>query len=114
MRSGHKYGAKKSQVDGYTFDSLSEATRYRELCLLQQFGRISDLEVHPRFTLQEAFTDQAGQKHRAIYYEADFKYLERGVEVVEDIKGVSTPVFKLKAKLFLFRYQHYDFRLVKV
>jgi hypothetical protein len=114
MRNGNKYGAKKVQQDGYVFDSLAEAARYRELCLLVRAGRISNLKVHPRFTLQRAFEDRAGHKHRAIYYEADFGYLENGVETIEDVKGVETPAFKLKMKLFLFQYQHYDFRLVKV
>lgn len=109
-----KYGAKKTQVDGYTFDSLSEAARYRELLLLQRAGRITNLEVHPRFLLQKPFEDRNGKKHRAIHYEADFKYLENGVETIEDVKGVETPAFKLKMKLFLFQYQHYDFRLVKL
>lgn len=109
-----KYGAKRTQLDGYVFDSLSEAARYRELCLLQRAGRISGLEVHPRFMLLKGFKDQAGKTHRAIYYEADFKYLENGIEIIEDVKGVETPVFKLKIKLFLFQYQHFAFRLVKV
>lgn len=92
---------------------MAEAARYRELCLLQRAGQISSLEVHPQFKLQEGFRDRAGKTHRAIYYEADFKYLERGSEVIEDVKGVETPTFKLKMKLFLFQYQNYDFRLVK-
>jgi hypothetical protein len=32
-------------------------------------------------------------------YVADFKYLENGKEVVEDVKGFKTPVYKLKKKL---------------
>lgn len=114
MRNGHKYGAKKAQIDGYVFDSLSEAAHYRELCLLQKAGHISGLEVHPRFMLQKGFKDRAGKTHRPIYYEADFKYLENGVEVISDVKGVETPAFRLKLKLFLFQYQHCAFRLVKV
>jgi len=114
MRYGNKFGAKKVKQDGYTFDSLAEAKRYRELCLLQKAGYISDLEVHPRFMLQTAFEDRDGQKHRAIHYEADFKYLEKGVETIEDVKGALTQEFKIKQKLFLFQYRQYVFRLVKV
>lgn len=113
MRNGHKYGAKKAQVNGYTFDSLSEAARYKELCLLQKAGGISGLEVHPKFILQSAFS-RGGQRYRAIYYEADFKYLEKDAEIVEDVKGFSTPVYRIKAKLFMFIYRQYDYRVIKV
>jgi hypothetical protein len=113
MRSG-KYNARKTTLNGYTFDSLAEAGRYKELCLLERAGHITGLEVHPRFMLQQAFEDRSGKKHRAIYYEADFKYLEKGVETIEDVKGVLTKDFRLKQKLFLFRYRHYEFRLVNV
>lgn len=113
MRNGHKYGAKKAQVDGYTFDSLSESVRYRELCLLQKAGHISGLEVHPKFVLQSAFS-RDGKRHRAIYYEADFKYLEKGVEVVEEVKGKATETYRVKMKIFLFTYRQYDYRVIKV
>ena len=46
---------------------------------------------------------------------ADFKYLdmERGVWVVEDVKGMRTNVYKLKLKMFLRRYgDFFDFREV--
>jgi len=99
-----KYNAVKVRLDGYTFDSKAEAARYNELKVLERAAIISQLEVHPRFELLEAFTDNEGKRQRAIDYVADFAYWQDGQYVVEDVKGVETPVFKLKKKLFLKRY----------
>jgi len=38
---------------------------------------------------------------RAIAYEADFKYVDAsGCVIVEDVKGIETPVFRLKRNMF--------------
>ncbi|MDD3747626.1 MAG: DUF1064 domain-containing protein, partial [Anaerostipes sp.] len=42
-----KYGARKTVIDGITFDSKREAKRYQELKLLEQAGEISYLELQP-------------------------------------------------------------------
>jgi len=115
-----KYGNRKKEVDGYTFDSLAEAARYQELCLLEAAGEIGMLKVHPRYELQPAFTDASGKRQRAITYEADFEYQDRSEivwrTVVEDVKGgrgTQTAVFKLKAKLFRFKYPQLCFEVVE-
>ena len=59
------------------------------------------------FTLLDRFAHpQTGRIVRAITYKADFEviYADGHVEVV-DIKGFLTPEFKIKAKMFMFRYQ---------
>ena len=106
-----KYNARKTKLDGYTFDSKAEARRYGELNILRQAFEITELVVHPKFVLQGAFQYQ-GKTERAIHYIADFGYMENGVYVVEDVKGVQTPVFRLKRKLFLKKYTRVDFRIV--
>lgn len=118
-RGSHKYGAKRVKIDGYTFDSQAEARRYQELKLLAQAREIAGLTVHPRFVLQQAFIDREGKKQRAITYEADFSYYEvtEGTTtaqplVVEDVKGARTAVFRLKAKMFQFKYPNVDFRVI--
>lgn len=113
-RRNGKYNARKVKADGYTFDSRAEYARYCELKLLLAARVIADLSVHPRYTLQEAFTDGTGRRQRAVTYEADFTYIdgETGGFVVEDVKGVQTPVFKLKWKLLMYRYRAWDFRIV--
>ena len=97
----HKYNARKTTIDGITFDSMAEARRYSELLLLERAGEIADLEMHPRFEIQPAFTLPSGEKFAAVRYEADFRYVDKrtGERIVEDVKGVETPVFKLKRKM---------------
>ena len=107
-RTGHKvyyskYGAKKVQVDGITFDSKKEASRYQVLKLMEQAGAIQNLELQKRFELIPSFKVD-GKTIRGITYKADFCYYENGQYIVEDVKGYRTEVYKLKAKLFAYRY----------
>ena len=100
-----KYHNKNTVVDGILFDSRREAHRYGELKLLEKIGLIRNLKLQPRYLLQEKFTHQlTGCKHRAIEYVADFEYEELGKKIVEDVKGMQTDMFKLKAKLFDYKY----------
>lgn len=111
--SWHKYGAKGTTVDGINFPSKKEADYYCELKLRKMAGDIKDFSLQPEFTLQEAFTDSNGVKHRAIKYRADFLITySDGTEEVVDVKGVRTAVYALKKKLFLARYPHLRFREV--
>jgi hypothetical protein len=102
----NKYSNKKTTVDGIKFDSKREANRYQELKLLEKGGVISNLDLQPCFTLLEKFTDKMGKKHRAIKYKADFRYYDNEIEeeVVEDVKGMKTDVYKIKKKLLLSKY----------
>ena len=83
----------------------SRENPYRELKLLEKAGVISCLEVHPCYQLQEGYPHpETGKRVRPIYYEADFEYIEEGKTVIEDVKGRETAVFKLKRKLFEYKY----------
>lgn len=104
-RGYSKYGAKKTVVDGITFASKKEAKRYDELKLLLKSGVITDLILQPRFILQDKCVVR-GEKLRAIEYVGDFQYMYNGELIVEDVKGVLTEVFKLKSKLFKYKYPH--------
>lgn len=99
MSSGHKYHAQKVVIDGHTFPSKKEGSRYQELCLLQRAGAITDLKIQVPFTLIDK-----SEYGREIKYVADFVYYEDGWMVVEDTKGFRTPTYKLKARLFAERY----------
>jgi len=94
-----KYGARKTVVDGITFDSQREANRYAELKLLERAGEISDLKLQVPF---ELIPKQPGE--RAVKYTADFTYTEDGETVVEDVKGVKTRDYVLRRKLLLWRH----------
>jgi len=88
-----KYHATRTEVDGYVFASKAEARRYSELKLLEQAGEIDHLMLQPKYEIA------INKKHICNYF-ADFQYrLHRGAYVVEDVKGVRTPVYQLKKKL---------------
>lgn len=113
LKKESKYHNKKATVDNITFDSLAEARRYEQLCLLENAGAISDLRLQPRYELQRAFMDSAGVKHRAIVYVADFAYWEGDLLVTEDVKGALTKEYTLKKKLFLYKYFDVTFREIR-
>jgi hypothetical protein len=113
MTRRNKYGNRKVFLYGFHFDSQAEANRYGELRLLEQAGEITDLVVHPRYLLQEGFTNAEGRRVYPIHYIADFEYIEDGKRIVEDVKGHQTAVFRLKRKLFEYRYQDMEFRVVE-
>ena len=77
----NKYSARKTTVNGHTFDSKKEANRYSEFKLLEAAGEIDNL------TLQEPFKfyhnvatmrylqSKTGRKEREIIYLAALCYL---------------------------------------
>lgn len=98
-----KYHAVKTTADGITFDSKREADRYLVLKGMEEEGAIEDLRRQVRYELVPAF-DVDGRHYRPVYYVADFVYRENGHEVIEDVKGMITDVYRLKSKLFAYRY----------
>lgn len=118
IKKPSKFGNRKVEVDGITFDSAAEAQRYRELKLLVATGDILNLEVHPTFELAPAQKYSTGQRTKpALRYEADFSYFDKEAlqTVVEDVKGQETKEFRTKLHLFLNRYgNEYLFRLARV
>jgi len=97
FKSRSKYGAKKTVVDGITFDSKWEAERYGQLKAMERGGLVTELELQVPYNI--IVNDQ-----KICKYIADFRYkLEHSdgtiEDVVEDAKGVETPEFKLKKKL---------------
>jgi hypothetical protein len=101
-----KYNAVPVDVDGYHFDSKAEHRRYQELRLLAHFGDIEELQVHKKYTVW-----QSGKEK--IQYEADFVYQENGRVIAEDVKGVQTAVFRMKAKMFRAMYPDIELRIVE-
>lgn len=100
----NKYGNKKVTVDGITFDSIKEATRWRELNLAVRGKIITDLKRQEKFLLIPAQYDENGKLvERAVTYVADFVYtdIKTGKTIVEDTKGVKTKDYIIKRKLML-------------
>lgn len=97
-KKNRKYGNVISYTDtGERFDSKFEFRRWNELKLLERLGEIKELQRQIVFILTANGVD-------ICKYVADFVYLKDGIKVVEDAKGVRTPEFNLKAKLFEAQY----------
>lgn len=99
LQKRSKYNAKKVVENGLRFDSQKEYNRWRQLVLLEQAGEIQGLRRQVPYVLIDK-----SEHGRAIKYIADFCYMENGKEVVEDVKGYKTDIYKLKSRLMLERY----------
>ena len=114
--SRSKYKAVKTTIDGITFDSKREAKRYTELKVLEKSGHITHLELQPEYqiTINGA---------KICKYKADFRYFtvrqennalsynskgewqtptmtgDKEGQIVEDVKGFKTPIYRLKKRL---------------
>ncbi len=129
-----KYGNIPTELNGIRFDSAKEARRYEALMLAKSMGVIGDLRLQEDFTLQEAYTQDNGERVRAIRYRADFTYLvlihpipkcflskispedmefweswwtaHPGERVVEDVKSkaTKTKAYTMKKKLLAQRF----------
>jgi len=82
----NKHHARRTFVDGRWFASKLESQRYLQLKMLESAGVIRVLECQPKFELW--ITNLETQKRTKVgKYTADFKYVENGEEVYEDVKG---------------------------
>jgi len=107
-RKGSKYGNRRVEADGHTFDSVKEMNRYMDLKYLLLAGEIQCLELQKPFELQPAFRDKNGKWHQAVRYICDFYYFDKQKDewVIEDVKSAATAnnaVYKLKKKMMLYK-----------
>lgn len=133
-KSEGKIAHKKTTIDGITFDSKMESDYYVYLKEEKKAKRIKSFELQPEFELQPKHfimggkvyveTDKAykemdklRKKHnkenpdnkinivKAIKYISDFLvvYADGSVKTI-DVKGIKTTDFKLKEKMFNFKY----------
>lgn len=98
-----KYHNRKVTVDGITFDSIREASRYKELKHEESVGLITALQRQVKFPLIPAHRGKI-RNERACTYIADFAYIRDGEYIVEDAKGMRTAVYKIKRKLMAAKY----------
>jgi hypothetical protein len=91
--SARKFNNTPTEVDGWKFDSLSEARHYGRLKLLKSAGEILHFDIHPAFHLAPG-----------VRYTADFMvYYPDGRIEVQDVKGgraTATEAFKVRQRLF--------------
>ena len=98
-----KYKNKKIMYNGVKFDSKKEYAYYIKLKLLEESNKIQDLKRQVKYELQPSYKFK-GKTIRAINYIADFEYIENGVKHILDTKGFRTEVYKLKKKMFEYKY----------
>lgn len=108
-----KYLAKKVEIDGHLFDSKTEADYYLYLLEQKEKEKIDHFELQPTFELQPSFKKN-GKLFRKIEYIADFEvfHLDGRIDVI-DVKGMITPEFSLKRKLFEFKFPDKELILMK-
>lgn len=111
-----KYHNTKTVADGIKFDSKLEAERYAQLKILERAGVIRALELQPSFELLPSFRKN-GKTWRKTVYKADFRYIlcDGDRIIIEDVKGstaVITDVFRLKQKMFEYKYPELSIKIV--
>lgn len=101
----NKYRNVKTVHRGIKFDSKSEA-EYYDLALWQAEANKWDLRLQEKFELVPKF-ELDGKKYRKIEYKPDFTFYDKKGQLVKvvDVKGMQTKEFKLKAKMFINKYQ---------
>jgi hypothetical protein len=90
-----KYHARRTTVDGVTFDSQKEAREYVRLKLAEKHGLIRAVECQPAFVLHTPGWQIVG------VYRADFRYWDGPAFAdchVIDVKGFATPLYRWKKK----------------
>lgn len=97
----NKFNAKKTIVDGITFDSKKEARYYMQLKMLLKAKNIKErvvkIELQPRFDIKV-------EGKQIAFYKADFRvtFADNRIEII-DVKGLKKgcayQMFRLKKKL---------------
>lgn len=123
-KKGNKYKNEKVEFDGIKFDSKRERDRYMVLKDAERRGVISELKCQPKFTLIPAQYHEEKKQMKtkvkmvkkcdflAITYTGDFQYVKDGKVVIEDVKGIVTPEYKLKEKMMAY-FHHIIIRRIK-
>jgi hypothetical protein len=114
MRRFGKYRAVKAQCNaGHTHDSKREAIRCNELHALEAAGEISDLMIHPQYWFVINGRQLKHPNGRRVGYKSDFEYVENGMLVTEDVKGVVVRDWPLRRAVFKALFPHHDLRETK-
>ena len=102
-----KYHNKPMKIGDLRFASQAEAKRWNELSLLVLGKQITGLRCQPRFPM-------VVNGKTVCTYVGDFLYLElaTGRQICEDVKGMETPVFKIKRKLFEALHPSIELRVI--
>ncbi len=105
MAKRTKYGNQKCVYQGMKFDSKLELQRWQFLNDCLKKGKIKELKRQQRIQVILG-------RNRVCDYIADFSYEINNKTIYEDVKGVVTAIFRLKAKLIKVIYD-IDIKIVK-
>jgi hypothetical protein len=102
---------RKVKIDGHEFDSRSEATIY---CELKHDPEVKILELQPKFIILDGF-NRGKKKFRPIAYTADFRIMEKGREIIVEVKSTGTlkanaKSYPMRKKMFLKKFPELGFR----
>ena len=106
VETRNKYRNEKEEFEGIKFDSKMEMEFY--IYLLETHTK-EEIELQPSFVLQDKFRDNTGKAQRESRYIADF----RVGNIVFDVKGVTTQIFRAKEKTFKLKYPDLQLKVVK-
>jgi len=108
MIKSHKYNAKKTVIDWIKFSSAFEARIYNYFI----DNGIEILSTQIKFELQPKFRYK-WELIRPIWFIPDFLIKYKGKEILVEAKGMETPEFKIKRKLFLCKYPELNYIVAK-
>ena len=106
VETRNKYRNEKEEFNGIKFDSKMEMEFY--IHLLKTHTK-EEIELQPSFVLQDKFKDNTGKAQRESRYVSDF----RVGNIVYDVKGVTTQIFRAKEKTFKLKYPDLQLKVIK-
>lgn len=102
----NKYHNTKVEYKGIKFDSVKEMKHYQLLEYRQKMGEIKDLKLQVPFELIPTYKINNKTIRKTVYI-ADFTYvsvIDNQIHI-EDTKGFKTDVYRLKKKMFEYKYK---------
>ena len=101
----NKYNNTKVEYKGIKFDSIKEMKHYQLLEYLQRIGEIKELKLQVPYELIPKYKIN-NKTVRKTTYIADFTYITTKDDKLHivDTKGFKTDVYRLKKKLFEYKY----------
>lgn len=110
-----KYNSKKTEYDGFMYDSKKEANYARKLDLFIKAGDLIEYDRQVKMHYEVGIktrTDDDYTDHKTYFYRCDFvEYWANGTTVYTDVKGFRTPEYKRKKKII---EKLYDIKLNEV
>jgi hypothetical protein len=111
LKKAGRVNSHKIEIDGYLFDSKSEALIYSEYKIDPD---VEILELQPRFILLTPFK-RKNKSYRGITYKADFVISVGGDNWVVEVKSKGTlkansKNYPMRRKLFLNKFPDLNFR----